>query len=90
MMLQDIGAALIAAGVCSLDDQARALGVSRSTAWTIIRATHKCNRLSTKTRARMLASRQLPPGVRSVIKAYIAAHPLRASQAFARAGRLQQ
>jgi hypothetical protein len=90
MTLKDIGAALIEAGICSLDEQARALGVHRSTAWTIMRATHKCDRLSTKSRARILASRHLPPGVRPVIQAYIAANPLlRASQAVTKAGGLR-
>jgi len=38
--LQDISAALIACGYTKLDQQAKALGVHRSTAWTIMKTKH--------------------------------------------------
>ena len=41
--------AIVAAGYLSLDSQAKALGVKRSTAWTIIKTKHKLDRLSSKT-----------------------------------------
>ena len=46
--LQDISEALIADGYTSLDAQAKALGLLRSTAWTIMKARHKLGRLSLK------------------------------------------
>jgi hypothetical protein len=39
--LQDISEALIACGYTKLDKQAKALGVRRSTAWTIVKVKHK-------------------------------------------------
>jgi hypothetical protein len=73
--LQRITAALIAAGYRTLDAQAKALGVHRATAWTIIRTKHKLGRLNLKTTERMLANPQLPPGVRSVVERYLAERP---------------
>jgi len=68
---QQIGDALIAAGYTSLDAQAKALGIRRSTAWTIVKAKHKRGRLSAKTTNRMLANPGLPASVRSVIEQYL-------------------
>ena len=70
--IQDITAALIASGYSSLDEQAKALGVHRSTAWTIIKMKHKLGRLSAKTTARILANPKTPPSVRAVIRQYLA------------------
>ena len=70
--LQDIGDALIAAGYTSLDKQAKALGIHRATAWTIIKKKHKLGRLNPDTTNRMLANRELPPSVRIVIEQYLA------------------
>ena len=39
--MREMVEALVAAGYDSLDSQAAALGLSRSTTWTIIKATHK-------------------------------------------------
>jgi hypothetical protein len=55
-----------------LDQQAKALGVHRSTAWTIIKTRHKLGRLSAKTTQRILANPDTPPSVRSVIQKYLA------------------
>ena len=63
--LQDISEALIADGYTSLDAQAKALGVHRSTAWTIMKAKHKLGRLSLKTTNGMLANPETPPAVRA-------------------------
>jgi hypothetical protein len=70
--LQDISNALIASGCTSLDKQAKALGLNRSTAWTIVKTKHKLGRLHTKTTARILANPDTPASVRTVIQQYIA------------------
>jgi len=70
--LQHISKALIASGYTSLDQQARALGINRSTAWTIIKTKHKLGRLSAKTTSRILANPATPSSVRAVIQQYMA------------------
>jgi hypothetical protein len=70
--LQDISEALVACGYTSLDGQAKALGIHRSTAWTIIKTKHKLGRLSTKTTKRILANPVTPPAVRSIVQKYMA------------------
>ena len=55
-----------------MDSQAKALGLKRSTAWTIIKTKHKLDRLSGKTTDRMLANLELPPPVRAVVQQYLA------------------
>jgi hypothetical protein len=42
--IREIGEALITAGFISLDAQAKALGLPRSTAWTMLSAEHKAHR----------------------------------------------
>jgi len=68
--IQDISDALTSSGYLSLDAQAQALGVCRSTTWTIVRATHKINRLSAKITRQMLSNPNLPPAVRLVVEQY--------------------
>src|SRR3974377_594503 len=70
--LINIADALIASGYTSLDQQAKALGLSRSTAWTIVHAKHKVDRLSAKVSARMLKNPRLPPLVRAALQQYLA------------------
>ena len=70
--LINVADALIASGYTSLDQQARALGLSRSTAWTIVHAKHKVDRLSAKVSARMLKNPRLPPLVRAALQQYLA------------------
>ena len=70
--LQDISEALIECGYTKLDKQAKALGVRRSTAWTIVNVKHKLGRLSSKTTARILANPHLPLSVRIVVQRYMA------------------
>lgn len=67
-----IADALISSGYTSLDDQAKALGLGRSTAWTIAKNKHKLGRLSAKTINRILANPQTPPAVRAVLDQYVA------------------
>src|ERR1043165_347075 len=69
--IQDIAEALIAEGYRSLDAQAKALGVHRSTAWTIMKTKHKRDRLSLKTTNSMLANPELPPSVRMIVLQYL-------------------
>ena len=70
--LQHISKALIASGYTSLDQQAKALGINRSTAWTIIKTKHKLGRLSAKTTSRILDNPATPSSVRAVIQQYMA------------------
>jgi hypothetical protein len=69
--LLDIANAVIVEGYYSLDKQANALGIKRSTAWTIMKNKHKLGRLSEKTTSRMLAQPGLAPSVRAVILQYV-------------------
>jgi hypothetical protein len=69
--IRQLGEALAASGVVTLDKQAEVLRLSRSTTWTILKGHHKGSGLSTAIIKRMLASPQLPPTVRAVILEYI-------------------
>lgn len=69
--IKEVGEALIADGFCVLDQQAKALGLSRSTTWTILKASHKSSGLSAAVINRMLSSPQLPPRARLKIFEYI-------------------
>src|SRR5262245_60969294 len=69
--IEHIADALIASGYTSLDQQAKALGINRSTAWTIVKVKHKLGRLSARTTDRMLANPELPRRVRAVIQEYL-------------------
>ena len=68
--IKEIGEALVAEGICALDQQAEALGLSRSTTWTIVKGNHKNSGLSAAIIARMLTAPQLPPRVRLKIFQY--------------------
>ena len=69
--MREIVEALVAAGYDVLDSQAAALGLSRSTTWTIIKAAHKSSGLSAKTLKRVLSARGLHPLVRRKVLEYI-------------------
>ena len=69
--IKQLGDALVEAGYHALDEQARVLGLSRSTTWTILKANHKSSGLSAAIINRMLATPQLPPRVRLKIFEYI-------------------
>jgi hypothetical protein len=69
--MREIGEALVAAGYDNLDDQAAALGLSRSTTWTIIKANHKSSGLSATTLKRILSAPGLHPLVRRKVLEYI-------------------
>ena len=87
--IHQIRQALCEEGISNLDEQAVALGLPRSTAYTVIAATHKNTGLSARTVKRMLESERLPPRVRSVIATYVEekirgdyGHPKRAALRF--------
>jgi hypothetical protein len=69
--IQEIADALVAAGYISLDKQAKALGLNRSTAWTIVKNKHKLGRLNAKTTQLILANPNTPSSVRAVIQEYL-------------------
>jgi hypothetical protein len=69
--IRELGHALIASGVVTLEDQAAALGLPRSTTWTILKGNHKSSGLSAGIVNRMLESRQLPSLARSKLLEYI-------------------
>ena len=69
--LQDISEALTKSGYTKLDQQAKALGLCRSTAWTIMKTKHKLGRLSFKTTNSMLANPETPPAVRALVEKYL-------------------
>ena len=72
LKIEEIGRTLAECGFVQLEEQADALGLSRSTAWTVIRATHKTSGLCASTINRMLASDHLPLRVRLKLLEYIA------------------
>jgi hypothetical protein len=69
--IRELVEAVKSAGFLALDDQARALGLSRSTAWTIRKASHKASGLSASIINRMLAAPELPPLARTKILEYV-------------------
>ena len=69
--LGSISEALIASGYTSLDEQAEALGLHRSTTWTIVKKKHKLGRLSAKTINRILTNPQAPASVRAAVQQYV-------------------
>src|ERR671936_866312 len=58
--IRELADAVKSAGFLTLDEQAKALGLSRSTAWTIRRASHKASGLLASIINRMLAAPELP------------------------------
>ena len=70
--IQNITDALISSGYTSLDDQAKALGLHRATAWTIIKSKHKLGRLSAKTIEKMIMNPATPPRVLAAVEEYVA------------------
>ena len=71
LRIQQIGDALSFAGFSSLDEKAKALGLCRSTTWTILKADHKSTGLSVEVIMRILAAPQLPPDVRVLVAGYV-------------------
>jgi hypothetical protein len=70
--IREFGDALAAMGLRTLDKQAAALALSRSTTWNLLKGKHKGSGISPTIINRMLASSRLPPRVRAKIIEYIA------------------
>jgi hypothetical protein len=68
--LRQLADVLIAAGFRTLGEQAKVLGLSRSTTWTILNANHKGSGLSAGIANRILAAPRLPQPVRSILVEY--------------------
>ena len=58
--IAEIRATLVDEGFVALDEQAATLGLSRSTAWSILNPNHKSSGLSARTISRILRSTRLP------------------------------
>ena len=69
--IRELGGALITAGFRTLDEQARALGLSRSSAWALLKANHKSSGLSAASINRMLSSPELLLHVRVTILTHV-------------------
>jgi len=69
--INEIAEALVEAGCHSLTDQAEALGLCRSTAWTIVKSQCKATGLTAPTINRVLASPKLPDSVRIRVLGYV-------------------
>ena len=70
--IKEIADALFTCGFCAIDRQATALGLPRSTAWSVRRANHKNSGLSAATIQRILRAPQLPPLARDKLLEYTA------------------
>ena len=69
--IRELRKALVAQGYVSLEQQADALGLSRSTTWAILKADHKASGLQATVISRILNSRRLPSEAERVLKEYI-------------------
>jgi len=71
LKIKELSAALVEAGFSSLDEQANALGLPRSTTWTILRAKHKNYGLSAAVVRRILHKPGLNRRVRAKVVEYV-------------------
>jgi hypothetical protein len=69
--LAELRAAVVAGGFDTAAKQSSALGLSRSSAWKILKGDHKQSGLSASTINRMLACPDLPPDARKIISEYL-------------------
>ena len=69
--IRQLSDALAAAGFVTLDQQAKVLGLGRSTTWNIVKGSHKGSGLSATTINRALAAPHLPAPVRAKILEYV-------------------
>src|SRR5215831_14088353 len=70
--IRQLKESLEGAGYYGLDQQATALGLSRSTTWVILAGKYKASGLSVSTIKRILRQSELDPIVRRVIVDYVA------------------
>jgi hypothetical protein len=71
LKIRELREALVTAGYSHLTAQARILGLSRSTTWSILRANHKGRGISGSVIKRMLDQPELPSSVRAKILEYV-------------------
>ncbi len=71
LKIKELSDALVTAGLLSLDEQAIALGLSRSTTWTILKAKHKNYGLSGSVINRILQRPRLDRCVRAKLIEYV-------------------
>jgi hypothetical protein len=69
--IRELRQALIDAGFVSLDQQATALGLPRSTTWAVLKGNHKCSGLRAGLITRMLGSPKLPAAAKSILADYV-------------------
>lgn len=69
--IRELEGALTAAGVIGLDAKARALGLSRSTMWTLLKGNHKGSGLSMSVISRIFNAPDLPPLVKAKVIEYV-------------------
>ena len=69
--IRELSDALATAGFATLDQQAKVLGLCRSTTWTILKGSHKSSGLSATIINRALAAPHLPALVRAKILEYV-------------------
>ena len=71
--IRELRQALIDAGFVSLDQQATALGLPRSTTWAVLKGNHKCSGLRAGLIARMWGAPKLPPPAKKILADYVTA-----------------
>ena len=69
--IKELGASLTASGLVTVGEQARALGLSRSSAWALLKANHKSSGLSAASINRMLSSPELLLHLRVTILTHV-------------------
>ena len=69
--IKELKKALVASGILTLDEQAKVLGLKRSTAWNVLKGDYKSSGLSVTIINRILAAPQSPPLVRATIFEYV-------------------
>ena len=69
--IKELKKALVASGILTLDEQAKVLGLKRSTAWNVLKGDYKSSGLSVTIINRILAAPQSPPLVRTTIFEYV-------------------
>ena len=69
--IREIGEALVASNLYTLDRKSEVLGLSRSTTWTLLQGNHKSSGLSVTIINRMLEAPALPSQVRLKVIEYV-------------------
>ena len=69
--IKELKKALVASGILTLDEQAKVLGLKRSTAWNVLKGDYKSSGLSVTIINCILAAPQSPPLVRATIFEYV-------------------